>query len=89
MNILGHQRETGENSGEDSFEQHMKKMLEENPKEMLQQYFSGLQNARNTAEEWIEENKEFLSRDFYLKDVYSSYTKDNLKLIAQMNGFLL
>ena len=73
--------------GEDSFGQHMKNMLEENPEEILQQYFSGLQNSRNTAEEWIEENKEFLSRDFYLKDVYSSYTKDDLKWIAQMNGF--
>ena len=72
---------------EDSFEQHMKNMLGENPEEVLQQYFSELQSTRNMTETWIEENKESLSRDFYLKDVYSNYTKDNLKMIAQMNGF--
>ena len=72
---------------EDSFEQHMKNMLRENPEEVLQQYFSELQSTRNMTETWIEENKESLSRDFYLKDVYSNYTKDNLKMIAQMNGF--
>lgn len=72
---------------EDSFEQHMKNMLRENPEEVLQQYFSELQSTRNMTETWIEENKKSLSRDFYLKDVYSNYTKDNLKMIAQMNGF--